>query len=358
MILEIHNSIELKLDKKELTENDFDQLSSLFRLRRKGGTFILAKVSFLEKLLKFQWSPHDLSNIKMLIKDQTQWSNWLKQLDFRVVLTSLDTKENEELALNSFPHVYLGDFNDCLPTVIAENINDVKFFKYMTDSYLKEELKIRGVQVSANEKLGGGSTIDQVIKTHQENNEGLAFCIVDSDKKHPACNFGETALAVKALPLHNLTKAVFTDSREIENLIPFDLMHEVFSSKHQKLKINSYNEFRKSNIAGHNPIKYIDFKKGLRKYIACKDTCLSTKAFWNEVLISTGHDCNCNCSSAKKCQCVVLDGFGSDLLKTIVEKLKTTEFKISAVEEYYKEELFYLCNKMVPFVIAPTKLVC
>lgn len=358
MILELHNSIELNLDTNNLTEHKLNQLSALFRLRRKGVTFILVKISLLEKLLKLPFSPHDISNIRMLLKDQTQWSNWLKKLDFRIVLTTLNDAKNSDLTTQgNFPHIHLNEFNDCPPTIIAENIHDVKFFKYMANSYFKDEIRLRGVKVTANEKLGGGATINQVIQTHQENNEGIAFCIVDSDKKHPTCTFGETAMGVKALQLSNLTTTVFTESREVENLIPFSLMYEIFESKHQRLKIDEYKKLREIKVSGHNPIKYIDFKKGLRKHVATKGVCEVTKVFWSDVLQELGMVCDCNCDSAKKCTCIVIDGFGSDLLKTIVDKLKTTDFKISEIEEHYKDELFALCKKMMPYVIAPIETI-
>jgi hypothetical protein len=355
MIIELHKSILSKMKDGGLSHDEMSQLSSIFRLRRIGKTFILADIKELNMLEQRDLAPYNFRMISVLLSDQIKWKNWLKSLDFKIVITLFSDEDNSKLSeSNNLPYISLLSYDCASPTVIAENINDVKFFISMTRSYLSKQLKIRGVGVKALEKLGGGSTISQVINNHQTNNEGAAFCIIDSDKRFPTADYGETAKKVISdVESCSLTKIMFTRSREIENIIPFDLMLNVLQSKLQIDKVNEYRELRDLEGIGDNPIKYVDFKKGLKQCCASKLVCKEHSDYWNLVFNKFDVKCECVCIKFSSCTCVVIDGFGTDLLKNIVAYLEIHPFDISQVDEYYKDELFEICKAMVPFVASP-----
>jgi hypothetical protein len=359
MIVELHDSLESIFQDDKMTDDVMCQLCALLRLRRKGQVFIIAKRQTLLMLKTIDLGAHDRRIVNILMDDQTQWKNLLQGIGFRIVLTSHSSLENITLTnQTSFSYMNLNEFICDQVTLITENINDADYLIEMTRSYLEYQLNIRGIQLNANKKPGGGSTTSQVIREHQKNHGGLAYCVLDSDKQHPHADYGDTAKKViDDVCLDAKTHIKYTDSREIENLIPFDLLKQVLSSDCNLLKVKNFCDLANLSIHGENPVKYIDLKKGLKKFNVSNLVTEEHSSFWQMVFDAIGNiELDCSCTRIKSCTCVVIDGFGTNLLTQVVTYLKENSYDITKMEHHAIDEIIGQCRSILPFLLSPLRI--
>lgn len=156
---------------------------------------------------------------------------------------------------------------------------------------------------------------------------------------------------------NELTKIIITDSREAENIIPFKILKNIFNSNNTQLKkINEYEKYRDIKLDKDLPVKYIDFKKGVKLSLANQRDGYNGNIYWDEIFNHLGITERCNCPSIKTCTCTIVDGFGSDILRSTVENLEKNPFCFSEVEDIYQDELAYICENLIPFILAPHAL--
>lgn len=354
MIIEVHNSV----SSKALNEEDLEKFSSLFRLRRKGKAFVIANISFLQELIKQDFGSFDKSNIRKIINDQVVWRNKLLSLNTRFVLTSYEKEENMRLQNETgIPHYCFKEFEYTAPSIIAENLLDISFYKAVVKSYCDDVLKLKGIQLSANEKHGGGATICDVINSHIANTEGLALCLLDSDKNHPDDSLGQTAQRVlDQVALDDYTKIINLNVREVENIIPIDVIERVRHQKSQKTKIKQYKSLLEHDFSVANPMMFIDLKKGLKICSQREDFCEKTGKYWRTILTTVGNNRECNCVKIKDCTCIFIDGFGSSLLRDVVTNSNGIKIEFNNLSGFYKKELTELARALVAYLLSPLPL--
>lgn len=121
--------------------------------------------------------------------------------------------------------------------LLTENLLDGEFFEYLVDQYVKT----KGVSwpICYMPQMGGGSTLAKVYE--MEINRGQHFClaILDSDKKWPTAQKGETWDKVRKVDkecylgdgissdgkyAYNCGYYVMEEVRELENLIPTEVL--------------------------------------------------------------------------------------------------------------------------------------
>ncbi|MBD2041527.1 hypothetical protein [Microcoleus sp. FACHB-672] len=222
---------------------------------------------------------------------------------------------------------YFTDFSILDKTVIlSENHDDVLFYKRLARVYLTWK-NIGNLDIAYEPRSGGGGTTDREFDSLQKSKQKFCLCILDSDKKTPKLNVGNTAKAVLKINQQNqpLCDALVLSVREIENLIPTAIYRETFINDVNKQKAILFLEsLDNSSLA--NARNYLDMKEGIklgkileeepqtefRKYwltFAKKfSSHLSTECLSNE---------KCSQESSKKCQCFVTLGFGDNIMKKI-----------------------------------------
>ncbi len=123
--------------------------------------------------------------------------------------------------------------------LLIENLQDGEFFEYLVKQYVKT----MGISwpICYMPQMGGGSTMAKVYK--MEINRGQHFClaILDSDKKWPTAKNGETCRKLKDEDkgkylgdsgcdgqfAYNCRYYVMENIRELENLIPFEVLQAI-----------------------------------------------------------------------------------------------------------------------------------
>ncbi len=153
--------------------------------------------------------------------------------------------------------------------VLTENLQDCEFFKYL----VREYVKTLGHQspIEYMPQLGGGATTAKVYKMEIDRGQHFCVAILDSDKKYPSCGYGDTFKTLKKEDkdqylgidgkdgqyAFNCSYYVMDSLRELENLIPLDVLNSIARVRQMPLmKLNFDMSFH-------------DMKEGL---LACKIT--------------------------------------------------------------------------------------
>jgi hypothetical protein len=360
MILELHDSLFIKNKDDGLDENEFCQISFILRLRRFGKAFVSASMKSLDRFKESGLGKHDKSVIDTIMSDQTKWRHWLNEQDFRVVITCLESSKNFELSNSTgFPHINILEVNFEAPTLICENLTDAGIFKGFLELYIKNKLSLKGVDLYIDFVPGGGSTTCQVLEHHQKTSNSPSLCIVDSDRASPSCEIGNTAKKVMEIDEHPMTKRYLINAREAENLLPLEFLTLFACQSSLNTKLDKLIPLYNLRINDVAPYVYFDVKKGLVK--ADLQEQLASSIFWKEVANRLGLNVEaCNCQSRKHCNCILIDGLGSNLLKEVLLKLQNSddckEYNFFNTLSLLGGEIESICKKILPFAAVPQRM--
>lgn len=215
--------------------------------------------------------------------------------------------------------------------LLAENLNDCKFYEIMTNVYLSLN-KIGNINVNFESDTGGGRNIEDVFEMRQNNCNKFCICIVDSDKKYPTDNVGDTANGAQNAFLINcpLCDLFIISSRMIENYIPYKILSDLSFSDRRMMKSINFFDRISSNQHSKELKKYLDYKNG-----ECIKNILERKIdeeieFWNICLNQGGQIIECIksklCEESDDCDCQIFPGFGPHILQKSLEEMEKMSF--------------------------------
>lgn len=366
MIINLDDSLLVKAENNDFSQDEIRCFNSICTSRVRGFHFVLGSRKLLTLLSKSSCFCGDTQSIfRIIYNDQTRWYHLLNDFSFSINIISdlIDpfSIESEGKIKFCVSLSYFLDYSlDLKPNIISENLIDAKFYEAMVKSYLCFK-NVTGIALVYKNVLGGGSTTHDVINEIYSSLDGISFSILDRDNTSPYVDIGETAKKViNNIPDNNLARYHIMGYRELENLIPSKILSDIFkNNRAQLIKLDFYKKIRTLIINGESPIKYIDFKKGIKLNVI---DCLgsnSTKQYWNSVFNCIIDDICCDkrdrCESYKKCTKTIVDGFGSDLLKAAVTHIKNNGFNYSNIDEDMQIEWDVICNKISPYMISPLK---
>lgn len=364
MIINLDDSLLVKAENNNFSQEEIRCMNSICTSRVRGFNFILGSRKLLSSLSKSTCFCDDTKSLfRIIYNDQTRWYNLLNNFSFVINIISdhiepysndIDNKINLCVSLSKFLDYSL----DLKPHIISENLIDSRFYEGMVKSYLHFH-NIKGVALVYKNVLGGGDTTYTVINEIYSSLDGLSFSLLDRDNTSPYVDIGATAQKViDNIPDGNFARYHIMGYRELENLIPSTILSEIFNkNKVQSRKLDFYKKIRKLTINDESPIKYVDFKKGIKLNIVDCLGCDQSKQYWDSVLKNILEDTSCNekdtCTAHKKCKKIVVDGFGSDLLKAAVAYIQVNNFDYRNIDEDMKTEWDIICNKISPYMISP-----
>lgn len=360
MIIEICDS--LALDLQNLTDEEHGALIGLALSRSRGYNFILSSKSLLHALISLNdIGALAISTYRKVYSDQVQWRNLLSSFNFRVRVVSsgqqisIHSEGSVEILQIPLKDILFYKLDD-RASLIAENLTDIEFYVRISKSYLDYRKVVIGL--CYNEVNGGGHTTKDVVSSHFKNNNGVSLCILDSDFKTPWCEYGDTAKGViDIIPNFPFARYITTKSREAENIIPTIIL-DYFASENKLIRQSVSKIKQLIDDHDRNPVKFIDFKKGMRLKII-KTSCQDTNKFWSDSFIKAGLLKACNqsndCQTIKTCKCSLIDGLGTDLLKCAVKYLEKEKFDFNDIDEYLKSEWIFLCESIIPYIVSPPR---
>lgn len=207
--------------------------------------------------------------------------------------------------------------------IICENPLDSDFFKIVASFYARKE-SLSGCSINFVALNGGGGSTKDVFDRTIQNNE-IAFCIVDNDKKHPGAPFGGTSAHFIKSKTNKSGLVEVLDVHEIESLVPFETIEKVLSDLNLLGKKQDSLEFFKKICSIDESAKfYFDHKKGFDLKTALElDNAHGD--YWRPILQKLNDDIQCDCIDSKKCDCkpscLTYDGFGDGLLSNTLQHI-------------------------------------
>lgn len=146
---------------------------------------------------------------------------------------------------------------------IGENFTELEYYRIIAERYKKEKA-INNLPLYFKEQNGGGSVAAKLYEKFQKEENSLCICLTDSDSHYPRCSIGDTAKQVKDINDKNypLSDHLILHSREIENLIPINVLKEV-CTEDVNWK-NGYNDIYALLKEGcFEELLFFDYKKGV-----------------------------------------------------------------------------------------------
>lgn len=221
------------------------------------------------------------------------------------------------------------------PTLLSENRRDCNFYHAIGSMYAKKRFS-KQVKVKLEHLSGAGS---ECITEYglKFDNDKFCICIVDNDKKHPDKGEGETSSHFKRVDriIRNTTEIYVLDVREVESLIPANILLNVITDKklgYGASSISHYDQIVALEAQSNNTFRqYFDHKEGLTlKEAFILDS--SHGAFWVPYFSKmSGYNIK-PCKAAQICvnttqrgeceSCIKISGLGDKILKNSIPELQ------------------------------------
>lgn len=218
-----------------------DALDLIAHSRRLGKHIVFGK----REVIKFLATCNLLSNTaravyRKLYEDLPTTYSYLSEIHLLVEIVLEDVLElvdrgNSKVIRASVK--YFSNLSILAETVLlSENHDDLIFYKRLASAYLKWK-NIGNIYIQYEPRSGGGQTTFRDFETLQSSKQRFCLCILDSDKKAPKLDIGDTAKAALKINDSNqpLCDLCVLNVREIENLVPVAVYREVFGDDINKL---------------------------------------------------------------------------------------------------------------------------
>ncbi|KAA6339243.1 hypothetical protein EZS27_012813 [termite gut metagenome] len=247
-------------------------IEEIARSYRLGNHLVFTERKLLDRLINIpNYNNKETQQIFTHIKNKyATHGNIINQISLKVVFTLTEElkiikdKENGRYKEIRLPVNQIHEFEifGC-SKLLGENITEIKFYSLICDFFKNKN----GFTIPTKyfPLHGGGNTINEVLEeiTNYKNCFCLAF--LDSDKKYPDCEIGETLKKVKKSRKKDFcyfnTDYIYSDSyREVENLIPLSLLKEI--SKENPDWNKGYTTLETIFVKGGN-IDYYDIKESV-----------------------------------------------------------------------------------------------
>lgn len=167
-------------------------------------------------------------------------------------------------------------------TLITENDIDHQMYEQIIQCYLKSNTNLSGLGYSFQKNCGYGSHIYKVFSDYRDDCK-FAFCMVDSDKKHPNAALGSTAGQFKKddFGVIGTTEARMLSVRELESLIPIGVLEKLITDgDYPDTSIDILDKIKLLDSSSNEEFRtYFDHKEGMYLKEAIKP---QGKFFWKK----------------------------------------------------------------------------
>lgn len=312
--------------------------------RRLGKHIVFAKREVLKFLVTCNLLSEISRRVYQKIYNELPTLFYLKKIHFSVEVVLDDVLELIERDNSKIIRAcvkYFSDFSILTETILlSENHDDLIFYKRLASAYIKWN-DIGNICIRYDARSGGGHTTARDFENLQSSRQRFCLCILDSDKKTPNLDRGDTAKSVLKIndSKQPLCDIYILNVREIENLIPSSVYREVYVDDVNKL--TAINFIETIDNSPYNEIrKYLDIKEGLKLYkILIEEPQKEFRKYWlsfaqsfRDKLPSECYTCLdnevCSQGCSKKCQCYITFGFGNNIVKKVEDKYLNKDISI------------------------------
>ena len=330
-----------------------DVLERLANACRYGKHIVYIPIRMLHRICAIPYLNKTVISIFQKLKDKTSGLGSLKdKIGFCAMVTFENPHDPNLLWIHPARH---GNMELYVEThLLAENLLDTDFFRYLA-MYYQRNHKLTKCQICFYPLQGGGNTIKDIYANEIALAQHLCLAIVDSDKRYPEDQCGKTSEELMKthdeMQPFNCRYYRMERVREIENLIPL-LIIKAHNGRKRVFQFNFQTE-----------LSYFDMKKG---FVCCDIKNEKMYNYWQDIfeecadLKDNLHNCQ-GCLSGhgyavpkeirKKCdKPTLLDGFGSDLMKNLLQD-STSIRDLKSIKTYHltesQQEEWFTIGKLV-----------
>ena len=252
---------------------------------------------------------------------------------------------------------YFIDPKDSGPiTLLVENSLDFKLYNIISEYYYKH-IKNYGLKTSFTFSFGGGSQIKTMFDSLKNDNK-LVLCIIDSDKVHPLISEGSTSSPFSKEDREDINGnlAYIINVREIETLIPLNVIQEIAVDKKLNEHIDLLDDIVKFTLTENRFRKFFDHKKGL----TLKEAIYADSKhgnFWLDILSKKSEFSSKSCLKDKECyscsSCPKIIGFGDKILKHSIDKMQQSNLRRLSVDRDILDDWIAIGEIMISWGCVP-----
>lgn len=323
MLIEIGEDIVTSAEKGD--ETALEVLQQLANACKYGKHLVFISIPLLKRICEITHLEKNVTSIYRKLKGKASELGGLKQsIGYSAIVTMVNPNNQNQLWIHPECYYTIELYEET--HLLVENLLDSDFFKYVS-KYYQNNHKLSKCSICFFPLQGGGATIKDVYAREIDLKQHFCLAIMDSDKKYPNDQYGQTSEDLKQIhdekKPFNCTYYRMEKVSEIENLIPVSI-------------VKAYKNNNKNQIFQSNPqleLSFFDMKKGFAccnikneaMYTYWKDRFNSDEDLKNK-LEKCHQDCLIGClynvskETKKNCRnsLNILDGFGSDLLKNLL----------------------------------------
>jgi hypothetical protein len=365
MILVLDSSL---LDGIEKNSQVIVALELIAHSRRLGNHIVFGSRAVIKYLAKCPLLGHSSRAVYgKLYEDLPTSKEYLTKIKFSVEIVLENVLESITRGDHTIIRASVNYFNDVSiidkTILLCEDLDDATFYERLAKACLTWE-RLGNITISYDPRNGGGQNTAKEYSFLQSKSDKFCLCLVDSDRKAPNLDIGDTAKQVRkvddeSLPLcHYFILGV----RELENLIPTSIYKETFG--HDPNKKNSI-EFleRLDNSLFSNARKYIDIKDGLKlQKILKEDQKKEFRLYWidfaRKFRFGVSEDCinRESCAYPDNCQCHVNLALGKKVINEIENKYSTADISQMILDEDLKQEWKVIGFKIISWCCASSPM--
>ncbi len=308
-----------------------DVLDFIARSHLYGRHIIFASRNILERLSKLPFfnDKRTTEVFKFILSRYSTFGSIKKVISLHVELILEDKFKVKKSNEGKYLVIYFPITSKALERLmngtelLGENIEELFIYKFMGEYYM--QTRNLQINISYKEMHGGGDTIGKVWE-NEAKQDNLCLAFLDSDMKYPQGSIGDTLK--KVIKIHNEEKYytahfIFSNKyREIENMIPLDILYQV--SKISSDWLQGFNDIEMI-VKGGKDVQYYDMKNGVslkkysnlknrkeeKKYIDMQLSCLYPKKEDLDLIMKGSQETT-----------ILLHGLGGDVLKRCVEYME------------------------------------
>lgn len=323
----------------DLAGDEVDALRNILSARRSGLHLLTARDEVFAKLCDSDGlACRDRGILAKSRGRQYEKAGLLRSVSIRVLVTRdtgpllerNDDRETVVVPLRHFaPHGAAGK-----SVVLGESERDAELAVRMAE-YFAHTRDLGAVPLQPRVAEGGGQRTNGAFRRYRDD-PCFCLCIVDSDRKAPSEDEGDTAIAVRAEVDEAKPWAAVEvlACREAENTLPLGLVVKTFGDDHQyRRKLERLERFEDGAAFGGYR-EYCDFKKGTRLKTVLKLKREDSRRFWLGPEATATRACRvkdecvearaCPKERERDCTCEIAPGLGGPLLTKCLEVARNT----------------------------------
>ncbi|WP_157422044.1 hypothetical protein [Acidovorax sp. Root219] len=196
----------------------------------------------------------------VLIKARSKFAfhGYLEELKAKTIFVVAKKDEAGARCEVTFADLLLLDME---PRLLAEHVNDAKIYIEAAHHYIINQ-KISGLSICGKTSGGGGTSIAQEFKNISQN-RNLCLAVVDSDENWPSRPATPVEKKCKEVAdaSSGLCEAYRLPARELENMIPLNILKDIFSNKNGYYSVEQIEKILGQELEGW---RCADIKQGIK----------------------------------------------------------------------------------------------